>query len=109
MLAPAIDAATMKRARVIRSSRGVNDWCAARALRIIANLHFAVPVLRFGVHRSEDFHVPLAASPRLDDLRGHDVDQNLREEAPFRVALEMIGRLVPPEARIEHQREEQIV
>ena len=53
--------------------------------------------------------MPLAAAPGFDDLGGDDVDQNFREQAAFRVAFKMIGRLVPREVRVEQQRQEQIV
>src|SRR3954453_2945986 len=72
-------------------------------------LHLAVPVLRFGVGRAEYFEVPLAAAPRLDHFGGDDVDQDLGEGTALRVPLEVIRRLVPFEARVEHHRQEQIV
>jgi hypothetical protein len=53
--------------------------------------------------------VPFPAAPGLDDLRGDDIDQDLRKQAPFRVPFEVVGRVVPPEVRVEHQRQEQIV
>ena len=46
------------------------------------------------------FEMPFAAAPRFDHLRCHDVDQDLGERAPFRVALQVIGRLVPRKARV---------
>src|SRR5215831_2387913 len=54
-------------------------------------LHLAVPILRLGVGRPEDLHVPLAAAPGLDDLGSHHVDENLGEDAALGVALEVIG------------------
>ena len=62
-------------------------------------LHLAVPVLRLGVDRPEDLHVPFAAAPGLDDLGGDDVDEQLREQPALGVALEVIGGLVPAEVR----------
>src|SRR5713226_2315708 len=72
-------------------------------------LHLAVPVLGFGVDRPENLHVPLAAAPRLDHLGRDDVDQDLREQAAFRIAFKMVGRLVPAEIRVEHQRQKEVV
>src|SRR5262245_12609698 len=72
-------------------------------------LHLAVPILRLGVGRSEDFHMPFAPAPRLDDLGGHHIHQDLGEDATLGIALEVIGRLVPAEVRIEHEREKQVV
>src|SRR4030095_1436224 len=72
-------------------------------------LHLAVPVLRFRVRRAEDFQVPLAAAPGLDDLSRDDVDEDLGKRAPFGIALEMVGGLVPREARIEHHRQKEVV
>src|ERR1044071_4979405 len=73
------------------------------------DLHLAVPVLGLRVHGSKHLEMPLAATPWLDDFRGHDVDQDLGERPPFRVAVEVIGGLVPAEVGIHHHREEQIV
>ena len=53
--------------------------------------------------------MPFPAAPRLDDFGGDDVDQELGEQPAFGIALEMIGRIVPAEIRIEHQRQKQIV
>src|SRR5712691_3747673 len=109
-LAPTSVAAKTKRARIINPLLGrICGMCGTCVPGIISKLHFAVPILRFGVDRPEDFHVPFAAAPRLDDLGRDDVDQELREEPSFRVALEMIGRIVPPEIRIERQGQEQVV
>ena len=36
-------------------------------------LHLSVPVLSFGTRGSEDFEVPFAPAPWLDDLGGHDI------------------------------------
>src|SRR5262245_63141541 len=76
--------------------------------RIICS-HFAVPVLRLRISRAEDFQVPFAAAPGFDDLGGDDVHQNFGEGASLRISLEMIGGLLPPEVRVEHHRQEQIV
>src|SRR3954468_19115432 len=75
----------------------------------ITRLHLAVPVLGLGIGRTEHFEVPLAPAPRLDDLRGDHVDEDLGERPPLGVPLEVIGRLVPRETRVEHHRQEQIV
>src|SRR5258708_2490048 len=72
-------------------------------------LHLAVPVLRFGVRCAEDFEVPLAAPPRLDDLGRDDVHEDLGERPPFGVSFEVIRRLVPREGRVEHHRQKQVV
>ena len=72
-------------------------------------LHLAVPVLAFRTGGPEDFQVPLPAAPRLDHLGGHDVDENLRERAPFGIPFEVVRGLIPREAGIEHHREKQIV
>src|SRR6185503_4695883 len=79
------------------------------ASRSISPLHLPVPVLRLGIHGTENFHVPLPAAPRLDDFGRDAVDQNLGKLAPFRVAFEMVRRLIPAEIRVEHQGEEQVV
>src|SRR5437660_10766948 len=94
-------AANEQRARFIKSSRIRTNKSAAEY-----TLQLPVPILRLRRHRPEDFHVPFAAAPRLDDLRRDDVDQDFREQAPIGIALEMIRRLVPAELGIEHQREE---
>src|ERR1041385_2227088 len=72
-------------------------------------LHLAVPVLRLRIRRPEHLEMPLAAAPRLDHFRRGDVDEDLGERASFRIALEVIRRLVPRERRIEHHRQEQVV
>src|SRR5207247_1925229 len=53
--------------------------------------------------------MPFAAAPRLDHLGRDDVDQDLGEQAAFRIAFEVVGRLVPAEIRVEHQRQKQVV
>src|SRR5688500_13385098 len=53
--------------------------------------------------------MPLAAAPRLDDLGGNDVDEQLGERAAFRIPLETVGGLVPREVRVDRHRQEQIV
>src|SRR6185503_18452948 len=108
-LTPRIVAATMKRARFIKSSGNSRAEKLKNKPGDYSDLHFSVPVFGLGVDRAEDFHVPLAAAPRLDHFGRYDVDEDLGEEAPFRVALEVVRRLVPPEVRIEHQRQKQIV
>src|SRR5712692_3470310 len=95
----------MERARVIESS----EWMSCEKTYGIIPSHLAVPVLRFGVDGTKNLHVPFAAAPRLDDLRGDDIHENLRKEAAFGVAFEVVGRLLPREVRIEHHREKQIV
>src|SRR5688572_27734363 len=72
-------------------------------------LHFAVPILRLRIDRSEDLEVPLTAAPWLDDLGGDDVHEDLRKRTALGVAFEVIGRLVPPEIRVEDHREKEIV
>ena len=66
-------------------------------------LHLAVPVLRLGVDGAEDLHVPFAAAPGLDDLRGDDIHEQLREQPALGIALEVIGGLVPAEVRIQRR------
>ena len=53
--------------------------------------------------------MPLAAAPRLDHLGRDDIHQDFGECAPLRVALEVVGGLVPRERRIQHHRQEQVV
>jgi hypothetical protein len=69
----------------------------------------AVPVLRLRGYRPEDLHVPFAAAPRFDHFGRDHVDEDFREKPSFGVAFEVIGRLVPAEVRVQHQRQEQIV
>src|SRR5687767_113651 len=77
--------------------------------RIIWPLHFAVPVLGLGVRGPEDFKVPLAAAPGLDDLGGDDVHEDFREGASFGIALQVIRLFFPSEIRVEDHRQEQVV
>src|SRR3954469_13636887 len=84
-------------------------WVPIGGCRIIRRLHLSVPVLRLGIRRSEDFEMPLPATPGLNHLSRNDVDENLGERSPFRVPVEVIGGLVPREARVEHDRQEQVV
>src|SRR4051812_36520557 len=72
-------------------------------------LHLAVPILRLGIERAEDFHMPLAAAPWLDHLGGNGVHEDLRKDPPLRIPFEVIGRFVPAEIRIQHQRQKEIV
>src|SRR5688572_8011249 len=72
-------------------------------------LHFAVPILRLRIDRSEDLEVPLTAAPWLDDLGSDDVHEDLRKRTALGVAFEVISRLVPPEIRVEDHREKEIV
>src|SRR5436190_298390 len=72
-------------------------------------LHLAVPVLRLRVGGAEHFEVPLAAPPGLDHLGGDHVDEDHGEAAPLGIAFEVVGGLVPAEARIQHHRQEEIV
>ena len=71
-------------------------------------LHLPVPVFRLGVHRAEDLQVPLAAAPGFDDLGCDNVHEDLCEAAPFRVAVEMVGGVIPAERREQDQRQEQV-
>ena len=52
-----------------------------------------------GLIDRNDLQVPLASAPGLDDLGGHDIDQDFRKCPPFRVAVQMVGGLVPAEIR----------
>ena len=74
-------------------------WAAAGGTpttgRHYRRLHLAVPVLGLEAGRSENFEVPFAAAPRLDDLSRDDVDEDLGERPAFGIALEVIGGLVP--------------
>src|SRR5688500_8939075 len=79
------------------------------AARYYRPLHLPVPVLRLEAGGTEDIQMPLAAAPGFDDLGGHYVDQDLRERPPFRVPFQVIGGLVPREARIEDHRQEEVV
>src|SRR5438094_9296183 len=101
-LAPRRVAATMRRARFIKSSGNRRAEKLRNKPGDYSELHFSVPVFGLGVDRAEDFHVPLAAAPRLNHLGRDDVDEDLREQAAFRVALEVVRRLVPSEVRVEH-------
>src|SRR5580658_7666240 len=101
-MAPTSVVANRRRARFMTKSpemtgtgRSGEDYISSASHHTL--LHFPVPVFRLGVHRPEDFHVPFAAAPRFDDLRGYDVDENFREEPPFWISLEVVGRLVPSE------------
>src|SRR5262245_28225723 len=76
---------------------------------IAVALHFPVPVLRLRARGSEYFHVPFAAAPGLDHFGGDHIDQQFRKQASLRIAFEVIGGLVPPEIRVEHHRQEQVV
>src|SRR5215469_14912303 len=87
-----------------RSTSRVNYWWVD-----YRPLHLAVPVLRLGIRRTEHLEVPLAAAPRLDDLGRDHVNEDFGKCPALRVALEVIGGLVPGEAWIEHHRQEQIV
>src|SRR4029077_5929117 len=87
------------------SSRKKPKW----ADYIAVALHFPVPVLGLGARGPEDFHVPFAASPGFDHFGGDDINEQLRELASLRISFEVIGRLVPPEIRVEHHRQEEIV
>ena len=62
-----------------------------------------------GAVDAKHLQVPLAAAPRLDDVGGDDVDQDLGERAVFGIVLEVIRLVVPHEGRVEQQRQEQIV
>jgi hypothetical protein len=53
--------------------------------------------------------MPLTTAPRLDDLGGDDVDEELREGAALRIAFELVGGLVPGEVRVDRHRQEQVV
>ena len=46
------------------------------------------------------------APPRLDDFGGDDVHEDFREGAPLGISLEVVRRLLPPEIRVEHHRQE---
>src|SRR5436190_15234338 len=107
MLAPASVAPTIMRARVMLTSREWTSLYEEREQHY--RLHLAVPIFRFGIDRPEDLHVPLAAAPGLDHFRCDYIHQNLGEQAPFGIALEMVSGLIPPEIRVQEQRQEQIV
>src|SRR5262252_9152395 len=108
-LAPTSVAANTERARVINPLLRITVQ-RPRGLRPrLYTLHLPVPVFGLGVDGSEDFHVPLTAAPRFDDLGGDHIDQQLREQPSLRVALEVVCRVFPREVGIQHQREEQIV
>ena len=53
--------------------------------------------------------MPFSPTPGLDDLRGNDIDEYLGEGAPLGIAIEMVGRFVPPEVRVQDHRQEQVV
>src|SRR6266542_4836880 len=72
-------------------------------------LHLSVPVLSFGTRGSEDFEMPFAAAPWLDDLGGHDIHKDFGKGPAFGIAFEVIGGLVPRERGIEHHRQEEVV
>src|SRR5262245_25123098 len=72
-------------------------------------LHLSIPVFRLSGRRPEDFQMPLAAAPGLDDIRGDDVDEDLGEGAMFGIVLEPVRLVVPLKRRIDEQREEEIV
>ena len=87
--------------------RGSRRGMTRRALR--GPLHFAVPVFGLRVDGAENFHVPFAAAPRLDHLGRDDVHEDFGEEPALRVALQMVGRVVPPEIRVQQQGQKQVV
>src|SRR5262245_43373199 len=69
-------AAIATRARFIRSSPIQNPANVSRKTArdyIAPILHFAVPIFRLRINRSEDFHMPFAASPGLNHLGGNHV------------------------------------
>src|SRR5919106_5385755 len=74
---------------------------------VTSQLHLSVPVLGLRIRRPEDLEVPFAPAPGLDDLRRHDVDEDLGERPSFRIAFEVVGGLVPPKVGIDHHRQEQ--
>jgi hypothetical protein len=53
--------------------------------------------------------MPFSAAPRLDDLGGDDVDDDLGKRASFRITVQVVRGLVPRERGVEHHRQEQIV
>ena len=53
--------------------------------------------------------MPFPPAPGLDHLGCHDIDEDLGEGSPLRIAIEMVGGLIPPEVRIQDHREKQIV
>src|SRR6185503_17465719 len=104
-MTPAIVAAKARRARFmallqkrasgfgIRDEEGGISWTESQIpdpKALDCRSHFAVPILRFGIHRSEDFHVPFAAAPGFDHLGRDDVDEDFGEQAAFRIALEVV-------------------
>src|SRR4051812_22400927 len=76
--------------------------------KVAASLQLAVPLFGLCGTGAKDLQVPLSATPRLDDFGRQDVDEELGEAAAFRIVLEVVGRLVPGEVRVEDQRQEQI-
>src|SRR5690606_4846137 len=47
--------------------------------------------------------------PGFDDVSGDDIDDDLGKAAVLGILLEVVGRVVPVEDRVEQQRQEQVV